>query len=268
MDISTFIRVVQCPPREIGEDKIRSYLATKARVALLYESIRAFLGNTLHVLPAILGMESSCTFYGLIPKPANISLFLDTNDNNIPAALAHELLHIKMAVDGFPVRCIPDPEITDATVFRHRIRINNGLGHLVFHDEFLAMGFRSEEFVADFAREGDPSEGKRAALEDLRLGRPFVRGHWLTWYLTELISHQFGWPNRANGVLEAGRQLFPDRMDADSKWIRIWLARSDFRSPYRYLSSVNELFSRLEFPLAKMERLNRSSTGLEFIAAS
>lgn len=254
----------QQPIEELNDGEVLSYLVTKPLTALLYQRVRGFLGNSLQVFRCKSEDESSGVSYGLAPKPAQILLCLSTDSRNIAADIAHEILHIKTAIDGFPVRIATELSPVHPGILKNIIRIHNSLGHLIFHDAFVSLGFRSLEFVSDVDRNADPIECARAATEHLRLGKPFVRGAWLTCYLAELVSRSFGWKNTADEIRKAGRRLFPERMDADAEWLNLWLTRGEFRTPYRYPFAVTELLNRFEFPQTKMERLHRSKEGLEF----
>jgi hypothetical protein len=254
--------------RSIGEDEIRSFLIAKPLVDLLYQTVREFFRESLQIVRQIPGTEASSVYYGDLPKPANILLTLCTDSGNVSAALAHELLHLRTAIDDFPVRIAIDLAAIEPGIYTNIGKINNILGHIIFHDVFVSLGFQSQELVADSGHNGDPEEWKLAAKKHLQSGHPQVRGAWLACYLNEIVSRSFGWPNLADQVLAGGRELFPSRMDEDAQWLAVWLERGDFKSPYQYISSLNTLLGRIGFPIPKMERLHSSPSGLEFVGAN
>ena len=252
----------------ISQDEIRSFLVTKPLVGHLYQKVCTYFGSSLHVFRQEPGVGTSGVSFGQSSKPADILLRICTDSGNVAAGIAHELLHLKMAMDSFPVRIATNEFTIGPKIFENIVRINNTVQHAIFHDEFISLGFRTEEFVADWEINGNPTEWKLAAQEHLRKGEPRVRGAWITCYFIETVSRHFGWPNQADQVFKIGRELFPSRMDIDAQWLTHWFARGEFRNSYQYLSAVNALLNRFEFPNAEMERLHRSASGLEFVSAN
>jgi hypothetical protein len=212
-------------------------------------------------------LKYSGVTYFLSQEGAIAYLLLYMHAGNVVASIAHELLHLRMAMAGFPVQTAPDPLAKNPKAQKQIMRIHDNLGHAFFFHEFMRLGFRSTEFVVDWDAKNNPSEEKAAAHEHLRLGQPYVRGAWLAWYLIEIIWKRLGLPDVADEVLKAGRELFPSRMNADAEWVEDWFARAQFRDPYRYAPAVNALLNQFGLPIPNMHRLHRSDKGLEFVPA-
>jgi hypothetical protein len=179
------------------------------------------------------------------------------------AVITHESFHIKMMMDGFPVRHRGMVFSDSGHAFK---TLGNLISHTVFFEAFLAMGFDRQQFFFD-ASNIDDLHGMWTEIEPL-LKMPnrsrFVRGYWNSQYIAQWLSRHMGFQNDVELAIEIGRKNFPN-FDTDAEWIVAWFGRGQYKNPERYAECVNELMGAIGFDPIEFAEVHRVNGHIELI---
>jgi hypothetical protein len=250
----------------IEDQAILRLLLAKQKVAILFNELRTFFRDSLNIFIRRGGNGSSGVAFGNSAKPAILSVVLGGISDRFAADLAHELLHLKTAMSQFPVR-IPEPEDKiEKHIHQRIIKITNDVQHVIFHDEFVSLGFRTRELVLNADSKGNLKAHKTDLEKCARAGYPYARGDWLALCLSEIISREFGWANQADEAVRLGFESFGYTM-ADSNWIEDWLKQGAFRTRYHYLGAIKNLLNKFGYPIPEIQRIHGQPGNLEFVDA-
>jgi len=244
-------------------DKVISLLTRYPLVVRLYEQVREFFGDRLSLEGRIDRKHS-----GFIVTPSNnppgfhsASIRLVTTSGNIPAAIAHELLHGKLVMDGFCVLGDLLPHSLEVIGPRKNcLNAWNAIQHEIFFDEFLSLGFDRNEFIQLTSALSNPEEETRELVRLRNEGVPMrlLRPIWWGNFFRNLISsrHVADASLVAEGYTQLGPSVFPEFAEDCSRIMR-WISCGDFRSPERAARALNELLPILGLPGVRTYRVHR-----------
>jgi hypothetical protein len=233
---------------------------------LLYQTVAEFFGNCFVIVEQDQKITHSSVSFNVpldIDNPQPISVILELCMNQLVApSLMHELLHMKMAVNGFPITVQTDLAYGELAALYTTGAIsilNNALGHAIFLSDFLAMGFPQSHFHFESTTRADPLEARRHSETTFAVpGASIVRrGLWDIICFCQHLEAKLGFDNKEQRFLEIGRELFPDTIDGDTREFSDWLSRGEFRNPDRYAPSVRGLLRYIGLPVPIFRRLER-----------
>ena len=182
---------------------------------------------------------------------------LNTTTDRVPAAACHELLHLRLRSRGFPLirsldldtvqRAIPaDVFIATANT------IQNVIDHDIFKDDFVAMGFPIEQFLAKPTSYPDYElEAKNSRFNATPLRLQFT--YWMWWsreYFIQYAGIEQGVENSeslAQAVEKCGSEVLPGFRQT-IVLIRQWLKSGRHRQAESYPAALRNLFDIMQIP--------------------
>jgi len=185
----------------------------------------------------------------------SVSAYLHPKTPRTAEALSHELLHLRLPIQGFPL-CervnVPDELDEHAQGFIEAIqKIGNLIGHELIFNQFVGIGFDGSNFLREpspvpnyegLARKAVPSQGYITAV-----GFPW----WCLEYYRHWISTRHGLPpdtmRYADSAAHWGSKVHSDLVDALSA-MRDWIAGGEFKNPVKYPIEINKLLSIMKLP--------------------
>ena len=185
-------------------------------------------------------------------KSAEIQLQLETD--RVAEALAHELLHLRLFILGFPlgefVR-VPFPFVQYARDFIGMCHwVLNVVQHEMNYQSFIALGFDKSHFlvrsneVIDYQKRFSPEFHDKlpAQVEFPRWGIEYLRH-----FSTALHGGGGESLNQAQEALIWGSRLYP-RLRGVAAEIRKWFEFDFFKDPAKYPGQVNFLLELMGIP--------------------
>jgi hypothetical protein len=200
---------------------------------------------------------------------------LNTRGARISAAAAHELLHLRQPIKGFPrvrslsLNALHGRQISLITVSLDTIV--NLLDHDIFVTDFVTLGYPIGSFIMPSATKVGLHE--REAKRFLKVHRTtpqvFLWPFYVWWsieYFRHVISIEHGVQEAqkiANNVLIWGNRALPD-FDDLAKKIRAWIALGKHRDPKSYVSAVQDFLALVQMPRASSFAMIKSAVGDSF----
>jgi hypothetical protein len=185
-------------------------------------------------------------------KSAEIQLQLETD--RVAEALAHELLHLRLFILGFPlgeIVQIPFPFVHYARDFIGMCHwVLNLIQHEMNYQSFIALGFDKSHF---FFRSDEIIDYRQRFRLELQNGYPpevdFPR--WCLEYLRHFFAARHGGDgdslDQAQDALAWGSRLYPQLRHATAE-IRKWFELGAFKDPSQYPNQVNSLLELIGIP--------------------
>jgi hypothetical protein len=185
-------------------------------------------------------------------ESAEIQLRLGTD--RAAEALAHELLHLRLFMMGFPLGEIIEIPFPAVYYSREYIRMCHWVLNLVQHelnyDHFAALGFDRNNFLMRADYEGGSLQHVRAGLQN---GFPWGIG--FTLWCCEYLSHFFGARHgggedsvqQAREALELGNRLYPELGNVAAEII-LWFDIGTYKDPCQYPAQIGILFDLMRLP--------------------
>ena len=223
----------------------------------LAREVTLFYGNYLKLYEDT-SYSTSQFIINLAHKPVKlqfVAIRLQLGTNRIAEALTHELLHLRLFIQGFPIVEIidvPDEQDKYASNFDDIIqKMGNLIGHELIHQQFVECGFEGSNFLGqpsqvpnyeEKAEKATPSQGYIPAI-----GFP----HWCLEYYRHWISTRHGLGKDSIRCAESVEywlsKVHSDLPEALSK-MRDWTLSGEFKDPAKYSIEVNKLLSIMKVP--------------------
>jgi hypothetical protein len=185
-------------------------------------------------------------------KAAEIQLQSETE--RVAEALAHELLHLRLFIRGYPlgeIVQVPFPFVQYAGDFIGMCHwVLNVVQHEMNYRSFIALGFHQSHFLV---RSHEVIDYRMRLRPEFQNGFPpqvdFPR--WCIDYLRYFFTARHGGDgdslDQARDVLAWGSRLYPQLRTVAAE-IRTWFERSAFKDPSQYPSRVNSLLELMGIP--------------------
>jgi hypothetical protein len=161
-----------------------------------------------------------------------------------PAAIVHELLHLKLTTLGFPVQF---GEGAEDSIFADQITcLQNSISHAIFLNDFLAVGFSRMQLAwnADIPDDIPKFANFLYWLVNQPGPRKHRRGVFNRLYFEQLIASRMGMPNSEGDFLREGSARF-STAEGDARWMATWFERGDFRNPILFPKAMNQMFEQI-----------------------
>jgi len=237
--------------REISS-RLRGYPAAQRLSQEVYE----FYGNSLSYIES---REFTSTIYALhlqhdpiALKSAEIQLQLGTD--RIAESLAHELLHLRMPMVGFPLG-----ELVEIPFQLDRYAqfilgmchwVVNIVHHEIFFQRFIALGFDKKRFLAKPAMQidyGNLVKGRPDKVHTEKAGFPRWCIEYVSHWVTARHSGSGNYLRYAQDALDRGSQLHPELKQTAGE-IGRWFEAGTFKDPRQYPRQVNLLLNLMRIP--------------------
>jgi hypothetical protein len=169
-------------------------------------------------------------------------------------ALAHELLHLRLFILGFPlgeIVHIPSPILHYARYFITMCHwVLNLVHHELNYQTFIALGFHKSHFLI---RSNEVIGYRKRLRPDFQNEFPvqvdFTR--WCIEYLRHFLTARHGGDgdslDRAKDALNWGSRLYPNLRQVAAE-MREWFEIGAFKDPSQYPGQVNFLLELMEIP--------------------
>jgi hypothetical protein len=256
-------------------EKIVELLEARPAAVELYYHVLSFFRDDLKVLrmpqrpkrePAALAIINCSNSGNRIMAEINLYRQGAGIDAGLAHELVHELLHLDMICDGF-AHLITIESLTSGNLLTRKAKhACNLVGHEIFIERFLLMGFSRAEFVIDEAMPAPDRSLKSYAkglLADFETGT--ARALWDIRYLAEVVSHREQLTDYRDEMLAVGSEFFPTTMNADAKFIEHWLDDGEYRTQGEYHRAMNTLFLGIGMPKGKFGRAKLQDDGIQLI---
>jgi hypothetical protein len=237
--------------REISS-KLRGYPAAQR----LSQEVYDFYGNYLSYIES---WDFTSTIYALhlqhdpiALKSAQIQLQLGTD--RIAESLAHELLHLRMPMVGFPLgELVEVPFQLDhhaQSILGMCHWVVNIVHHEIFFHRFMALGFDKKNFLAQLVTPMDyrklfKPKPQDASTEEVDFPR------WCIEYVKHWVTVRHGGSGDclryAQDALDWGSQLHPELKQTVAE-IGRWFEAGTFKDPHQYPRQVNLLLDFMRIP--------------------
>ena len=241
----------------------------------LLDEIRRFYGKSLQ-LQTLAAANGQSRYQINLKTETNTfesaMIDLNTDGNCIAAAAAHELLHLRQPIKGFPrVRSLSLNALHSRQTPLLTVSLDtiiNLLDHDIFVTDFIALGYPLDSFIVPSAAKIGLHE--REAKKFLKIHRatpqallwPFYIW-WSIEYFRHFISIEHGVRDAqklANNVLIWGGKALPE-FSSVAKKIRAWIALGEHRDPESYVSALQQLLALTQMPRASSFAMIRSADG-------
>ena len=237
-----------------AKEAVLRRLSPCPKVRALAACVADFYGGCLQYHESH-GLPSSGYVVKLERRPirlihARIELQLGTN--RIQEALVHELLHLRVATQGYPIPtavCIPLRLARHSHDFLGMYpRITNLLEHEIMFDWFLALGFQRVDFLGS---DGDVPDYRE--LASITLAYPLDKEILFPWWCLEYLRH---WMfarhigksgNYAEDALYWGSTVYPE-IEGSAQDIRHLIESGSLRDPSAYPGQVNRVLATMNMP--------------------
>jgi hypothetical protein len=185
-------------------------------------------------------------------RSAEIQLQLETD--RVAELLAHELLHLRLFILGFPlgeIVQIPFPFVHYARYFIGMCHwVLNLVQHEMNYQSFIALGFNKSHFLVRSNEVIDYRKRLRPEFQN-RFPAQVDFPRWCIEYLRHFFTAHHGGDgdslDQAQDALAWGSRLYPQlRMVAAE--IRTWFEICAFKDPFQYPSQVNSLLELMGIP--------------------
>jgi hypothetical protein len=185
-------------------------------------------------------------------KSAEIQLQLGID--RVAEALAHELLHLRLFILGFPlgeIVHIPFPFLRYARYFIGMCHwVLNLVHHEMNYQAFIALGFNKSHFLI---RSNEIIDYQKRLRPDFQNEFPaqvdFPR--WCIEYLRHFLAARHGGDgdsiNQAKDAVNWGSRLYPNLRQVAAE-MREWFEVGAFKDPSQYPSQVNFLLELMQIP--------------------
>jgi hypothetical protein len=250
----------------ISTDEVRRHLDGSLSAIVLFNQIVGALRGSLSFYKQDANDPNSSVAFeygeeaGL--KSVSAMVTIQLAGANVSAAITHELLHIQMAIRGFPifVKPVTDDPFVHQVAMQAFVFVYNQVGHAIFLDEFLAHGFSLSQLIHDPDLPAELEQSIQMVAEELKIhpeSLVYYKGQWNKYYFGVYLSCRLGFRDDglANKVEAAGRKLFGESASEDATWIRDWFGRGDFRSPEKYAAAIHALHKKIIVCPAQLCRL-------------
>lgn len=188
-------------------------------------------------------------------KLQSVTIQLQSGTNRTVEALTHELLHLRLPIQGFPsceqVR-VPDELSAYVDGFIETIdKIGNLIGHELIYQQFVEFGFNGSDFMHQPSHTPDYEK----LVNDVTLSQmrqnPINFPDWCLEFFRHWVSSRHGCSpdtlRNAERAEQCGLKVHSDLPDALNK-IREWTLRGEFKSPDKYQIEMNKLLSIMKLP--------------------
>ena len=237
--------------REISS-RLRGYPAAQQLSQEVYE----FYGNSLTYIES---RDFTSTIYALYLqhdpialKSAEIQLQLGTD--RIAESLAHELLHLRMPMVGFPLGELVEVPFQLGRYAQFILGmchwVVNVVHHEIFFQMFVALGFDKRRFLANPATQidyGNLIKRKPDTVYAETVGFP----RWCMEYVRHLFNARHGgngnYLRYAQDALDRGSQFHPELRQTAVE-IGRWFEAGTFKDPRQYPRQVNLLLNLMRIP--------------------
>jgi hypothetical protein len=252
----------------LAVEDIRLAMAEKPRCLDLLSDLCGYFGSSLIFEKQPPEIKYGATHPSLDANTCLISIAIRAPTNKrLPAAIAHEMLHVKLIKDGFPIAV--------SLTWDSRISIDvfgdvgNFTDHAIILPEFLQLEFQPEEFFFNPDEKCDVLDRRKnneALMAHPQMHR-FARGDWNKLYFEHWMAREAGFQNQVDEIAFHGRQLFPNSMTDDIRAMESWYERGEFRSSGTYANAINELLTLIGFGPVEFMMTRMTPDGLRWIAS-
>lgn len=208
----------------------------------LLEQVRKFYGPSFRVV-LIGGPNSLFEFDVVSPSAPAAIIHLGTDSARQTEALAHELYHLSLPLDGYPIihTVCGDSGYVPGSLGRHA----NEVQHLIFISRYLSAGFELDKFLTEPARTGYVPAATPNPTHDDTLR--FVRED----YFGLKIAFALGYSNAPvdlTACRSVGDAHYPG-FSAIAGRLDAWFSKVGFADSSNYVDAIVELARILELPL-------------------
>jgi hypothetical protein len=223
----------------ICPEEIHQLLLKWPKAILLYDSVVDYFGRDLKFFWQDENVKSSGITYKRVEDDFHEIIVTVCPE---PSAVAHECLHLKLKMEGFPIG------MGSGASFRMSGPIHNQLHHSIFIDDSLSIGFDRTQFVFNPDGLTDISDVQENIeyLKGEPLRERLLRGYLNAQLFSHLIARRTGFPHQIESLMKIGRENI-STMDQDARWIEEWYDRAEFRKPEKHAHAINELLNAIGF---------------------
>jgi hypothetical protein len=247
-------------PDNLSIEYIRSLFSDHPLATALVDEVASFYRDALTVRRS--SATDDLSGYGILVDQEKLEFHgvffnLNTTTDRVPAAACHELLHLRLRSRGFPLIRSLDLDTVQqaipADVFGATANtIQNVIDHDIFKDDFVAMGFPIEQFLAKSNDNPDYEiEAKNSRFKATPSQLQFT--YWMWWsreYLIQFAGIEQGVKNSeslAEAVEQWGTQVLPGFRQTIIL-IRQWLKTGRHRQVESYPAALRNLFDIMQIP--------------------
>jgi hypothetical protein len=186
-------------------------------------------------------------------KSAEIQLQLGTG--RTAEALAHELLHLRLPMLGFPLGEIVEVPVQLDPYARAFLGMCHWVVNIVQHEinfhRFIALGFEKKHFLEQLVTPIDDRKRLNTKLQNGYTAEVDFP-EWCIEYVRHLLTARHGGSKdhlrRAQDALGWGSQLYPELKQTAAEIDR-WFESGTFKDPYQYPRQVNLLLELMRIPI-------------------
>jgi len=184
-----------------------------------------------------------------------VAIHLQIGTNRIAEALTHELLHLRLLIQGFP-SCekvfVSDEQNEYAKDFIDTIdKIGNLVDHELIYHQFLEIGFEDSNFLGP----SSPVPNYEKLIEDVisfqKQPTPVNFPWWCLEYYRHWVSARHGLSQdtlcHAESAEHLGSKIHSDLPEA-LNMMRDWTLKGEFRDTDKYPIEMNRLLSIMKLP--------------------
>jgi hypothetical protein len=246
----------QCLIGERAYRKISSKLRGYPAAQQLLQEVHDFYGDYLSYIESRDFTSTIFTIHlqhkPVALKSAEIQLQLGTD--LLAEPLAHELLHLRLPMLGFPLVEMVEVPLYLNDYARDFLEMGHWVVNLVQHEinfqSFVALGFDPEHFLA---KEEEPVDYRKFFTPKPRNGYPeevdFPR--WCIEYLRHAFTGRHGGRREhlryAREALDWGSRLYPELKQITEE-MNGWFEKGAFQDPRQYPRQVNLLLELIRIP--------------------
>lgn len=251
-----------CPPGERvfhgaeAQHEISQRLSGFPLAQQLSREVYAFYGNHLVYIESSNFTSTIFTIrlqhHPILLKSAEIQLQLGTD--RVAEALAHELLHLRLFILGFPLGEFVQIPLPFVDYARDLIGMCHWVINLVQHEmnyqKFIALGFDKNHFLVRFNEVVDYQKRFNSDFHD-RVPAQVEFPRWCIEFLRHFSAARHGGGgeslDQAQDALTWGSRLYP-QLRAVAAEIRKWFEMGFFNGPDKYPSQINFLLELMRIP--------------------
>lgn len=245
--------------RRLDVTDVRKKLTDLPKATELFDEVYAFYADTLRFLGNESGTVSTYRFDTDAEhlRFRSVTIELALNTDRLPAAVTHELFHLRLRILGYPqIRSFALDVLTArigsdlAETFN---RLLNVVDHDIFVGDFLDAGLPLSQFLGAPA---SPKSNYKAQWREMQRNPtpPELMFVWWNWwtleYLRHLISREHGSDvatAAAEQVEKWGARALPGFQKETAK-IRDWIKAGNHKNPQSYPGALRQLASLMRLP--------------------
>jgi hypothetical protein len=234
----------------ITPDQIQTLLEPWPKAVGVYNNVARFYGSNLLFFKQRPGLSFSSirmpTKELLENEPLTVAATIAWDERAAPS-LMHELLHLKLWSEGFPVIVPPlcDKDIEADRLELHALEdVNNTLQHANFFLDFVDADFPADHFYNQASEGFDPHAHREmfnGAFRENGIDRVRLT-LWLAKYLAGEIEDVYQAGQRTSDIRSVGLEIFGESSSVNFEKISNWVKAGEYLNQATFASAVARIF--------------------------